>query len=92
MDETTDDRERQVSNVFLKYRNKFFLVETEMTDGAVNYQSRLVNGIVQKLEIHECNLFYITDNTGYMKKRYERVLKSLYPKMVWISRGNHILD
>ena len=93
VDETTDERERHVSNVILNFRDKTLLVDTEISNEAVNHRTmaKLLNRVIQNLKIQDCKLFYLTDNTGYMRKSFEEILSPMYPNLTWIGCWAHII-
>ena len=97
IDETTDDRERHVLNVILKFAdttNNNILFDTIFLNSAVTAQvlGQTANAIIQIFNLGDQRMFFLTDNTSYCYKAYRECLLPLYPKMHWIGCWPHIVD
>ena len=67
IDETTDDRERHVLNVILKFADTTILLDTIFLNSAVTAQvlGQTSNAIIQKFNLGDQCMFFLTDNTSY---------------------------
>ena len=67
IDETTDDRERHVLNVILKFADTTILLDTIFLNSAVTAQvlGQTANAIIQKFNLGDHCMFFLTDNTSY---------------------------
>ena len=91
IDETTDVCRRYVANIVLKdiVTGKNYLAHTEYLD-ATNFSSIatcLMNGLqlIHPNGIQYSNaLILVTDGASYMKKSYQDILQSLFPKMIHV--------
>ena len=94
VDETTDEKERHVLNLVLKFNENVILLESEFLEQPVNHQSlaQFVNATIQTHGLATSFIFYVTDNTSYCLKSFSDILSRLYPRMIWVGCWAHIID
>ena len=76
VDESTDQRERQILNVLVRIGDKALLLESVFLHEPANHANvaAAVNDAIIVHQLRECVFFLITDNTAYCKKAYSDIL------------------
>ena len=94
IDESSDEAERSVLNIFVCIRNNFILLDTNFLDDPANHEnlSAVTNDTIVKFGIRDATKFLITDNTAFCPKAYEDILVRVFPNLIWIGCWAHIID
>ena len=76
VDESTDQRERQILNILVRVGDKAILLESVFLHEPANHANvaAAVNDAIIVHQLRECVFFLITDNTAYCKKAYSDIL------------------
>ena len=86
VDETTDEREKSILNIILRFCDKVLLLESIVLKEPANHLNVANNAkeVIVKYNLKNNLGVYLTDNTAYCLKSYEQILKPMYPTMIWI--------